>query len=167
MKKKEEIKGRLMYVYKGSLYLEMPKGVITGKYEYDEEENITYVNCKKESYLYETICAIIMIACVICNLFVIKDNVVKVRYNSVINYYNGQLYVNITNDESNKKELYYELYNESNILIDSGSLSPGDCKISIPVESPDVNYRIDFYYESFLGKKKESAKITVINRDVF
>lgn len=153
------VKGRPVYVLKGSQYLEKPDKTRVAKMMYSEDEGVTYIYLKKLSSWYEVVCILIMVALVLFNRMYVHKLHVSVKYNSLVNYYNGKLYLNITADESNSYDIKYTIGEFS------GMLKPGESLLTLDVDNPDSNYEIMFSYDTLLNSNSFSVNVSVVNRD--
>lgn len=163
MKRTKVIKGRPNYVYKGHNYLDQPEKTIRKKMLYDEVANVTNVYCKRPSILFELVCLVCIMLCILFNKVYLHNSAVKVYYNSITTYYNNSLYVNLKSDDSNNVEVRYYISNNSTI-IKEGVLNPGDTIISIPIDSVEETYNLNFEYDTLFSTKSESVSINVIDR---
>lgn len=159
------IKGRAVYYYRGSQYIDIPDNMYIKKMIYKEEDNATYCYLKKRGFLVELLCTAIMIGCVMFNN-VIYDNATQVlHYNSIVTYYDGKLYVNLKSEEGNIHSLDYKI-STGETVIREGTLLPNNSLIYVEVENPSDYYELVITYKSGFLPITKSYKLTVDNKDI-
>lgn len=164
MTKVKIIKGTPVYLYRGTQYLEKPEKCKIKSMMYNEEENITYVKCSKPNYIYEILCALVIIGCVIFNNFIYEKPVLDFQYNSVVQYYNESLYLNLTNPESNEYPLHVEIRDGENV-VNSVSMQPGTSIITIGVEDVKDKYTLRVSCKYLFTEVYEDVTISVVRKD--
>ena len=159
MKRVRIIQGRPIYVFKGSQYIDKPARTIVKRMKYSEEEGVTYIYCKRVSHLFEIICVCLLVGIACFNRLELHSSQMNVRYNSLVNYYNGNLYLNIKADERNPYKLEYSIDGHN------GVLSPGQSLISMEIEKPLESYTITFKYKTLIRTVSFDVTVFVVNRD--
>lgn len=163
MIKTKVIKGRPNYVYRGGNYLEQPDKTLIKRMVYDEESNVTNVYCRRPGHKLEILCSIVVLLCVYINIAYVHKMEVKLYYNSIATYYDGALFINLSNDDSNIFNVRYALcYDDTEIV--SGMLEPGDTVISIPVKDIKESYTLKLQHSTARGVQTDEVKINVIDR---
>lgn len=160
MEKVKLIRGRPIYLYKGSQYIEKPEKTIVRKMRYSKDDGITYIYLKRVSHLYEILSILILIGLVLYNQTITHGLQMAVRYNSLVNYYHGMLQVNIHAEVTNPIEIRYTIDEYS------GVLQPGESLISLYIDNPKNRYTVIFSYDTLLGERSFDVEFTVINRDL-
>lgn len=159
MKKVNVIKGKPIYVLKGSQYVDKPDKTRVVKMLYSEDEGITYIHLKKIRHLYEIVCFAILILIVVYNRVVTHNANVVVRYNSLVNYYDGYLYLNLHAEEDNYTSVFVKI---DNVIDDI--MYPGDSIIRVPVDNPMDFYTIHFSYDTLLRQINFDVNVSVVDR---
>ena len=163
MKSSKVIRGKPSYYYRGMRYLEMPEKTVIKKVVYNEDENKSYVYCKKPSSFLEVFCILIVVACVLVNRLYLHHQSNEIRYNSVSYYYDGYLYLNIYNEDGNRMSVNVSVLDED-VLIYEKELNPGEYLIRIPVEEIKQSYSIEFGYDTLFGYNINMVYINVLIR---
>lgn len=164
MRTNKVVRGKPLYIYRGSQYLEMPDKCVVKWVDYDEKTGKSLVYCRKPSKAIELICSLVMITCVLANVLFIKNMVLGVRYNSLSVYYDGALFVNVLNDEDNKATLEVQLLDGSSLIYEC-ELEPGEYLISVPIENVSDSYILVLSYSLLGNVVTERYPITVQRRD--
>lgn len=165
MTKVKIIKGTPVYLYKGTQYLEKPEKCNIKSMQYSEEDNITYVKCSKPNYIYEILCALIIIGCVLYNQFVYEKPVIDFKYNSVVQYYNNDLYLNLTNPSTNEYPLTVELM-FGDELIQTMTMQPGSTIITLGIDDGvKDHYTLRVTCKYLIFKTQEEVNISVMRKD--
>lgn len=165
MQKTKVIRGNPIYVYRGTNYIEKPSRTVIRSMMYDDSRNVTYVHCRKPGKKIEFICTLLLIACVVFNVLYLHRTEVTVRYNSIVTYYNDELYLNLVNDNTSPVEVNFMLLDDGSVVA-SGILSPGDTLISVPVQSIKDTYTLRFTYKIFMSNHIDDVSIHVIDRRI-
>lgn len=163
MKKVDVIKGKPIYVYKRSNYMEQPENTNITKMLYEDITNTTYVYCKNKKQVLTKVCSVIIILCVLLNVFYLHDYSIDVKYNSACNYYNGYLYVNFVNDSS--VSVAYQLLDNGDVIA-GDTLPEHSTLIYIPMDSVSSKYTVRFTYKVLFMEHSEDVTISVIDRSV-
>ena len=164
MGKNTIIKGRPVYLYKKAQYIDKPAGTFIKRIKYDEESNRSYVYCGKRSVIVEVLCSIVIIACVVANLFFTKSYHALIRYNSVAYYYDDKLYINMLNESENRYDITATFYDAGEVVT-SFVLSPGQYMTAIGIEDPKSSYTVEVTCKTPLKTYKESTLISVVIRE--
>ena len=134
-----KVKGIPVYKYRKILYLDKPKDTVPYKFEYKDNKTIIYVRKRKK--LFTILMIAIMVMCAYLNNFVINKISSDIQYIPYVDYWNGNLYVNIGLTEDSKLPVYYKIGNVT------GELKPGDY---IPYIKYDGNLdKVNFEYKYF------------------
>lgn len=165
MRNGKVIKGKPIYIYRGTQYLEMPEKVIIRKVVYDDETNKSYVYCRRLSKLVEVLSLMVILSCVVFNRFYLHKLNYEIKYNSVCYYYNGYLYLNIHNVESNSFDIQVSIFDLAEEVYTS-SLSPGAYLIRIPLDNVSDSYKITFVYDTTFKTEASDVTVRVVNKEV-
>lgn len=165
MKNSKIVRGHPTYIYRRSQYIEMPEGCIIKKVKYDTETNRSIVICGKPSIIVELLCSAIMLLCVSLSMYFNTANNYLVRYNSLANYYNGMLYLNLYNDNSNSSDVDISVL-DGDLLVSKVTLSPGEYCISIPIDSPKGSYKLRMEADGIIGRVTDTCGVTVLERGI-
>lgn len=160
MKDKKIIRGKPIYLYKHSQYLEMPEKCIIKKVVYDESTNKSTVYCGKPSIALEVVLSLIIVLCVFVNVAYLHDLKYVVKYSSLATYYNGELFVNVYNDDSNTGIIDVSIQCDG-VTVHECTLNPGEYLISVPVEAVNSEYSMVISYHTFTKTISEEVPITV------
>lgn len=164
MSKNKIIRGKPIYVFRGSQYLEMPGKTFIKSIDYDERSNKSTVYCKRRHYVTEVICLLIALCCAVINVFYIHNVEYEIRYNSSCTYYNGYLYLNVYNDEQNPFDLSVSVL-DGDVEIYEDTLSPGAVLIMVAVDDVKERYVLLFKYKTALSTRTEKVQINVIRKE--
>ncbi len=159
MKSTTIIRGRPIYLYKGSQYLEMPSKCYVRKVVYDEESNTSKVYCKKYSHAAEIICGVVIISCVLLNILVLHHFAYNIRYTNLATYYNGELFINVYND--NPVPISISLTIDDTEVYEQ-VVRPYDYVIAVPVEDVNGKINLTFTVHRFLNSVSDEVTITAI-----
>lgn len=165
MKKDTVIRGRPCYVYRGRDYLCIPDGCIIRKVVYNAEDNTSTVYCGKPPVKIEVLSVIIMIVCILLNRLYFHEVNFSFKYNSIVNYYNGYLYLNLLNEEVSSNEVDVVLTDSNSDVILSVTLQPGESLIRIPLDSVQPTYHMSITYNTWFKELEDCVTVTVIMRD--
>lgn len=160
MKNNKVIRGKPLYLYKNSQYLEMPEGCIVKKVEYDEATNKSVVYCGRPSKLLEIICSLVIILCILLNVLYLHSLSYTVRYSSLATYYDNQLFLNVYNDKGNSGSVDVTL-RDGDIVLYECTLNPDEYLISVPLENVELHYTLDIEYHTLIKTISESVPISV------
>lgn len=163
MNNNKVIRGKPEYIYRKSIYLEMPPKTVIKRVVYDKDTNISTVYCKKPSLILECVCAVIILLCVCMNQLYLHHATNSIMYNSTSYYYDGGLYLNIYNDDKNNFDLGISLY-DNDVCVYSDTLSPGQYLIRIDVDEFKPRYTLEFSYRTIIREHKDSVQIMVIRK---
>lgn len=163
MKDRKLVRGKPIYLYRNSQYLEMPDKCVIKRVVYDESSNRSFVYCKKSSKVLEVLCTIIIVSCVVLNLGWLHGLSYRVHYNSLAVYYNGELFVNVLNDGSNMSDLHVSILSGEETVYDD-VIKPGEYLVSVPVSTPSKSYTLVLEYRTMLGITPKSVTITPLIR---
>ena len=160
------IRGCPIYLFRNTQYIEQPKGTIIRSMDYDKENNITYVKCKRPLHLFEFVVIMIMLLLTYYN---ISNNwgigSVSIKYNSLGYYYNNKIYINLYIEKSSY-ELEYKLYTEDSILAE-GYMKEDEYLINVDSSKYIEKVFLDIIVKTPIGKTiKETYKINVINKEI-
>ena len=158
------IKGTPIYLYKGTQYLEKPEKCNTKRMLYDENENITYIKCVKQNYVYELLCCIIILGCVIFNNFIYEKPVIDFKYNSIVQYYDDKLFLNLTNPDTNEIPITVELV-DNNDVVNKFTLNPGFSIVSVSIDNPKDNYVLRLSCKYMFFNITDEVNISVVRKD--
>ena len=158
------IKGTPIYLYKGTQYLEKPNKCKIVSMDYNADENITYVKCTKNNYIYECVCIAIILALVFYNNFIYQKPTINFQYNSVVQYYDGDLYLNLRSDSSNKCNILVKVkYNDE--IVSTMTIAPGTTIVTAGVEDAKDHYILEVSCKYLLRTVVEEVPITVVRKD--
>ena len=144
---KKVIKGTPMYNFKGDTYFERPKGTRCVKMKYDPAENVTFITLKKNHYFLEVLAIIVAILTAV-SVFVVKPKLFnEVQYSTPIEWYNGNLNVNLIMSEDNKLPVEYDINGTTGILLAGEKLYSIPCEVQ--PDSVDINLKIGKYLFTF------------------
>lgn len=163
MRDNKVIRGKPIYVYKGTQYFEMPEKTVVKRVDYDAESNRSIVYCKKERFIIETLSLMVVVACVIINRVYIHHTEYTIRFNSTSYYYNEKLYLNLYNDEENPFSITVTVISDDEEIY-TGDLSPGEYLISIPCSGYISKCTLIVSYETLSGAHEEIADIRILDR---
>ena len=125
---KKKIKGTPMYMYKGDMLFEKPKGTRAAKMKYDSDEDITLITVKKNYYFLEFF-ALLAITAVILLSFVFKTKMLNdIQMSKPIEWYNGNLNINLTMGKENHLPVEYNINGVTGILVPGEVLSTIECQ---------------------------------------
>lgn len=158
------IKGTPIYLYKGTQYLEKPDKCKIKSMDYNADENITYVKCTKNNYIYEFICIVIILMLVFYNNFIYQKPIINFQYNSVVQYYKGDLYLNLRSDDTNKYDITVKLKHDDEV-ISTMIISPGNTIVTVGVEDVKEHYVLELSCKYLLREVNEEVPITVVKKD--
>lgn len=165
MIKTKVIKGKPIYILKGSQYIDRPDNTNIKSMMYDEETNLTYVKLSKPNIIMEVLCSIIILFCVLSNIFFVHNSSVNIRYNNIVTYYDNKLYLNLKNEEDSLYKVSYKLVDEG-VIINEGYMKPGDSVVSIDIENIKESYKIIFEFNTLTEHKIQEEKIMVLNKSI-
>lgn len=160
----ESIKGAPIYLFQGTQYVVKPEGTIIKSMKYDEDENITYVKCKKPSILGDLLCLIVIIMCMLVNWYCLTQYQLSVDYNSICTYFDGRLYVNLANNSTTS--ITYELVGTDGI-VQHDVLKPGEKVYIVGVENVESEYELVFRSMMLFIVYEESVTIHVTDRSSY
>lgn len=161
MSNKKVIRGKPEYIYKKSIYLDMPPKTVIKRVVYDSKTNTSTVYCKRPSILWECLCAVIILLCVCVNQLYLHHITNRIRYNSTSYYYDGGLYINVCNDEKNTFDLDVYLC-DGDTVVYSDTISPGQYIVRVDVDAVKPRYILKFVYKTAISEHIEEAQIMVI-----
>lgn len=156
------IRGKPIYVYKGSLYLEQPEGTIIKKSE-KESNGLTYCYCKKRTFVTEILCTIIILILCYVNISYIHTSKIVFKYNNITNYYDGKLYININLNKDSPVDIEY-IIKDNGIEIYKGNLQVGETCIAVEVDKPSNECYLLIQYTILNKTFMESYKLNVIDK---
>lgn len=160
------IKGRPVYLYRGSQWLEQPEKTIIKSMRYSKEENVTYVKVGHPTIITEVLCILIIAGCIAVNIFTDwGTNLLLVRFNSAPVYYNNNVYINLYNEKSTDT-VKYILKTDDSILAE-GTLNVGEYKIAIPCEEYVEKCTLVLETKNvFKQTVEDEYKLTVVNKEI-
>lgn len=161
------IRGRPVYIYKRSQWLEQPEKTIIKSMNYKPEENITYVKVGKPSIIIELISFIIIFTCIAINIMTgWGTNLLKVRFSSVPVYYNDNLYINIYVEKS-MHDVTYTIKSDEDDVIITDTISEGDSVITVPLDKYKEKLTLILETDNILGGKvTDEYKLTIIDKEI-
>lgn len=160
------IRGRPVYIYKGSQWLEQPEKTIIKSMVYNQDENVTYVKVGKPSILVELISVLIILGCITINIVTNwGSDLLKVRFSSVPVYYNDNLYINLY-VENSTHDVTYVIKSEDKI-IHRDTLSKGDLVVTLPLDNYEEKLVLVLETKNILGSTvSDEYKLTVVNKEI-
>lgn len=119
--KGQNIKGSVIYEYGKTLYFDKPQNTHEVSYQYDENENVTYIRVRANTYITEVLCCIVMILFSYI-LFTVGRYQSNIHIPNEMNYYDGTLFCDIVLDENSYFPVEYEIAGETGELLPGGNL---------------------------------------------
>lgn len=161
MKNTTVIRGRPIYIYHGSQYLELPDKCVIRKVVYDAETNTSTVYCRSLNKFVEFACLCVIIACVFLNIMYLHELSYSINYSSLAMYYNGELFVNVYND--NDTPITCTLLKDDNPIYTT-DIAPHDYLITVPIDDVNGNISLTFTINRFLRNISETVNITIVSK---
>lgn len=154
---KKKVQGTPLYIYKGDTYFDRPRGTRCVKMKYDKEENVTFITLKKNFYFLEILALLVAVGTIL-SVFVFKpkfDNLVN--YSTPVEWYNGNININLTANEENKLPIEYDINGVTGILL------PGEVLDTIPCEQQPETITATFKINFLIFSKDISEVVPVYN----
>lgn len=156
------IKGTPIYVYRGKQLLEKDPKLIYRKMLYDESKNITYVYLGHKQYKIEFLAMLIIILCVFINVIALPKFSIKCNYNSIVDYYDGKLFLNWNNPNDNIS-LQFTLYDGDEVIYEE-LIPPHSSRTYIQLNTIADKYECEISTQIYKYKVKETVTLMVLDR---
>lgn len=153
----KELKGSLLYVYHGRLYIDKPKNTKIAKTEYSENERLTYVYLRFDFHILELMTVLILIACILIRVYASRYLTSNIHIPESMSYYNNTLYADIVVD----KPKYGNI--SINILDDEYSMDSTDYVYTIHCDTKPDKVDIMVTYRLWLFNVSQTYTIQQIN----
>lgn len=157
------IKGKPIYLYRRSQYLEQPDNTFLGKMYYDEDSNITYVKCIKKSIRFEIFCAVIISVCVAISVVAPTGGKEMIQYSRIVEYYDGGYYMNISNSIGSAYPVLCILMH-GNEEVARVILNPGEDWIKADAEYIGRDMKLFIEYQYPILKRFDLLNISILDR---
>lgn len=164
MKTTKVIKGVPIYCFHGKQCLEKPNKLVCGKMVYNDEENITYVHMHRKRYIIETLSVLIILLCILFTHKYKLHDEIQVKYNSIVNLYNGILYLNWLNPEDNHIDITYSLYDNESLIL-SRTLEPGEYLLTTEYTPNSDTLQLTISVKRLGKVVEDNVSLRVINRN--
>lgn len=159
------IRGKPIYLYKGSQYIDQPPKTFLGKMYYNENENTTYIKCIKKSKTFESLCLLCILACTCVTAISPSGEKEMLYYTQIVDYYDGKYYLNIENFKYSKYPVIcILLYKDTEIS--RRQLNPGDKWITAEAAYYDRDIKLFIEYEYPIIKRYDILNLSIVNREV-
>lgn len=153
----KELKGSLLYVYHGRLYIDKPKNTKIAKTEYDEDKRLTYVYLRFDFHILEFMTVFILIVCILIRVYASRYLTSNIHIPESMSYYNNTLYANVVVD----KPKYGNI--SINIFDNEYSMDSVDYVYTIHCDTKPDKVDVVVIYQLWLFKVSQTYTIQQIN----
>lgn len=153
----KELKGSLLYVYHGRLYIDKPKNTKIAKTEYNENEHLTYVYLRFDFHILEFVTVLILIACILIRVYASRYLTSNIHIPESMSYYNNTLYAGVVVD----KPKYGNI--SINILDNEYSMDSTDYVYTIHCDTKPDKVDVIVTYKLWLFNVSQTYTIQQIN----
>lgn len=158
------IQGKPIYIYKGKQYIDKPEKTVIRKMYWNKDVNVTFVKCVKKSKKFEAMCVLVILTCTALSLFTPTSGREFLYYSRVVDYYDGNYYMNVENSEAS-------LYGITCVVLSGDEeisrsyLMPGEKWVTAKGKYFGRDIKLYLEYDYPILKRYDVLNVSVVNRD--